>query len=53
MPRWLGVAGLVVTVLVLASALVAPLTVLGLWLVVSGIVLARTPSREVAHAAQK
>jgi hypothetical protein len=40
MPRWLGWAGLVLAVLMLLSAFVAPLMVFGLWLLVSGVTLA-------------
>jgi len=39
MPRWLGWAGVVLAVLMLLSAFVAPLMVFGLWLLVSGIAL--------------
>ena len=50
MPRWLGIAGWVMAVLVLASAFVAPLMVFGLWLVVTGLGLAF--SRTAVPAAQ-
>ena len=50
MPRWLGITGWVMAVLVLASAFVAPLMVFGLWLVVTGLGLAF--SRSVVPAAQ-
>jgi hypothetical protein len=39
-PRWLGVTGLVLAVLMLLSAFVAPLMVFGLWLLVTGVSLA-------------
>lgn len=45
-PRWLGVTGLVLAVLMVASALLAPLLVFGVWLVVTG--LALSLSRPVA-----
>ena len=40
MPRWLGIAGLVLAALILVSAFVAPLMVFGLWLFVTGVGLA-------------
>lgn len=51
-PRWLGYAGLVLAVLMLASAFVAPLMVFGLWLLVVGITLAVHVSRPVSDAGQ-
>lgn len=38
-PRWVGITSLVLAVLMLASAFVAPLMVFGLWLVVTGAAL--------------
>lgn len=42
-PRWLGYTGLVLAVLMLLSAFVAPLIVFSLWLVLSGIALTVAP----------
>jgi hypothetical protein len=54
-PRWLGYTGLALSVLMLASAFVAPLMVFALWLVVTGIGLAvsrpAVTVREPAYAA--
>lgn len=54
-PRWLGYTGLVLAVLMLASAFAAPLMVFALWLLVSGIGLAvsrpTVAAREPAYAA--
>ena len=48
MPRWLGITGWVMAVLILVSAFVAPLMVFGLWLVVTGLGLAFARTRVTA-----
>jgi hypothetical protein len=40
LPRWLGWTGVVLAILMMLSAFVAPLMIFGVWLVVSGIALA-------------
>jgi hypothetical protein len=45
-PRWLGYAGVVLSMLMLVSAFVAPLMVFGVWLVVTGTTLAVVSPRE-------
>jgi hypothetical protein len=49
-PRWLGVTSVVMAVLMLASAFVAPLMVFGLWLLVTGIALGLRAPRPVGRA---
>ena len=50
-PRWLAVTSVVMAVLMLASAFVAPLMVFGLWLVVSGVALGVGAPRRVRRTA--
>lgn len=51
MPRWLGYTGLVLAVLMMISAFVAPLMIFGLWLAVSGVALSfRSSVRHPATA---
>jgi hypothetical protein len=51
MPRWLGITGWVMALLILASAFVAPLMVFGLWLVITGGGLAFSRPRVAAAQA--
>ncbi len=52
MPRWLAYTGLVLAVLMLLSAFVAPLMVFGLWLVLSGVALSAPSSLRPTGTAQ-
>lgn len=49
-PRWLAVTSVVMAVLMLVSALVAPLLVFGLWLLVTGVTLGLQAPRPAGQA---